>query len=828
MNQKIILLSVFLAIFQFSFAQSTGSIKGNIINNSGNPVSDANIDIEGTSIGTQSNRNGSFELRGVPSGNFTLRISYVGYQTKELAVSVQANQTTTVSNIILSSKEEQLGEVVLRANGNVNEFTRTKSDYVAKLPLRDIENPQVYNTITAELMQEQVVTSFDDAIKNAPGISKLWESTGRGNDGAGYFAIRGFAVQPSLTNGLPGITNGSPDPANIERIEVVKGPSGTLYGSSLISYGGLINIVTKMPYNYFGGNISYTMGSFGLNRITADVNTPLDETGDVALRVNTAYHTQNSFQDAGFQKSLFVAPSLSYKVNDRLSFLINTEFYQGESTNPTMLFVDRGAPLRVTNIEELGYDPERSYTSNDLTLKNPNFSLQGQMNYKLSDSWTSQTAVSRGSAKARGHYSYLYETTQYEQGLEEVPGEVTNLDEGVVFTRYLNDQNSTTLTTDLQQNFIGDFKIGDFRNRMVVGLDYFNRKVIDNGSGYVANGKVYIGGASLQNVNESVFGIYDPEAYITDNDSGILSAAATNDLLAGVNRNSTITKEDVYSAYISDVFNFTPQLSAMASLRIDQFENESNSQTALSPKFGVVYQPVLDKVSIFANYMDGFSNVAPQEVVDRASGESRTIVFDPETARQFEVGTKLNLLNNRVAATFSYYDIEVGNIVAISAENPFSTDLQGGQQYSRGFEANITAAPFDGLNLIAGYSYNDSEVTESTASDDFLGRRPESAGPENQANFWASYRFQYGNLDGFGFGFGGNYASENMIFNRNLGGVFTLPSYTVFNASLFYSVEKFAINLKLNNLTDEEYYNGWSTINPQTPRNFAASLTYKF
>jgi iron complex outermembrane recepter protein len=167
---------------------------------------------------------------------------------------------------------------------------------------------------------------------------------------------------------------------------VVKGPSGTLYGSSLISYGGLINVVTKKPFDYFGGNVSYTLGSFGLNRVTADVNTPLDETGKVALRVNTAYHKQNSFQDMGFRESFFFAPSLSYLVNDRLSFLVNTEIYRGESTNPTMLFVDRGAPLRATNIEELGYDPKRSYTSNDLTIVNPNFSLQGQMNYKLSRS----------------------------------------------------------------------------------------------------------------------------------------------------------------------------------------------------------------------------------------------------------------------------------------------------------------------------------------------------------------------------------------------------------------------------------------------------------
>ncbi|WP_373057510.1 TonB-dependent siderophore receptor [Zunongwangia sp. H14] len=821
------LLFIFLpAVLQSVSAQDTGILVGRIMNSNGAAVSNANVDIEGTTIGTESGRDGAFTLSRMPEGNYTLRISYVGYQTREIAVSVQGGGTTTVPNIILNSKEEQLGEVVLRANGNNNVFTRTKSEYVAKLPLKDIENPQVYNTITTELMKEQVVTDFDDALKNVPGIFKLWESTGRGNDGAGYFSLRGFSVQPTLVNGLPAVTNGSPDPANIERVEVIKGPSGTLYGSSLISYGGLINIATKKPYRYFGGDITYTIGSFGLNRITADVNTPLDESGDVALRVNTAYNREESFQDAGFKNSLFVAPSLSYKVNDRLSFYLNTEFYNGQSTNPTMLFVDRGAPLRVHNIEELGYDPERSYTSNDLVLENPTFSLQGQMFYELSDKWTSQTAVSRGSAKSKGYYSYLYETTRFYQGQDEVEGEVTNLDEGVVFTRYMNNQNSTTLTTDIQQNFIGDFEIAGMRNRMVVGLDYYNRQVTDNSTGYISNGNIYIGDASLENINQSVYGIYEPAAYVTNNDNGILSSQGVDYLLRNAPRNNNQTQEEVYSAYASDVINFTPALSAMASLRIDQFESETNSQTALSPKFGVVYQPVLDKVSIFANYMDGFSNVAPQEEGDPAQGNTNTVTFDPEHARQLEVGAKFNLLQNRLLATLSYYDIQVSNMVMEETGRPFFY-VQDGELYSRGFEASITANPVDGLNLIAGYSHNESELTESDQTD-FLGRRPESAGPQDMANLWASYKFQMSGLKGFGIGLGGNYAGENMIFNRQLGGVFTLPSYTVFNAAVFYNVEKFSINLKLNNIGNKDYYAGWSTINAQMPRNFLASLTYKF
>ena len=436
------------------------------------------------------------------------------------------------------------------------------------------------------------------------------------------------------------------------------------------------------------------------------------------------------------------------------------------------------------------------------------------MDYELSDNWTSQTVISRGSSKSKGYYSYLYESTRFYE----------NLDDGIVLSRYMNNQNSTILTTDLQQNFMGDFEIFGMRNRVVAGLDYFQRGIIDNSTGYVGNGSVYIGNASLQNVNESVFGITDEANYILDGDNGILSTAAIDGLLENTDRNNSVTKEDIYSAYVSNVLNITPALSAMASLRIDQFENDSNSQTALSPKFGVVYQPIIDKVSLFANYMDGFSNVAPSEAIDQETGETRRITFDPEHAAQFEFGTKLNFFNDKLFATLSYYDIQVENIVLGSG---FEV-TQDGSQYSRGFEARLTASPLDGLNIVAGFSQNDSKVTEAAENDDFLGRRPESAGPKNLANLWASYRFTSGLVKGFGLGFGGNYASENRIFNRNTAGTFTLPSYTVLNAAVFYDVDKFSINLKLNNLTNQDYFNGWSTINPQAPRNFAAALTYRF
>src|SRR5690606_37763084 len=107
-------------------------------------------------------------------------------------------------------------------------------------------------------------------------------------------------------------------------------------------------------------------------------------------------------------------------------------------------------------------------TSNDLSISNPRYNFQGQMNYKLSDKWTSQTVLVRGLAKADGYYSYLYDN---ENGLGE-------------FSLWVSDQQGQTVTSDIQQNFIGDFNIGGMRNRLVFGLDYFSRNIIDNISGY--------------------------------------------------------------------------------------------------------------------------------------------------------------------------------------------------------------------------------------------------------------------------------------------------------------------------------------------------------
>ncbi|WP_343697322.1 TonB-dependent receptor [Flavobacterium sp.] len=804
-------IGLFLIFFNFINAQqNNGKIKGTITTSDGEPAIGVNIILKNSKYGTVSNEDGSFEFNKVKPNTYTAQISLTGYETLEQEVTVVSNETALLS-LQLRVSNKQLKEVIVTTSRG-KAFPK-QSTYVSKMPLKNIENPQVYNVVSSELMKEQAITAYDDALKNVPGIQKLWESTGRGGDGAAYYTLRGFEAQANIVNGLPGLTNGSLDPANIERIEVIKGPSGTLFGSSLVCYGGLVNTVTKKPYEGFGGEFSYTAGSFGLNRITADFNTPLDDNNDVLFRVNASYQTENSFQDAGFRTAFFIAPTLSYRVNDKLSFLINTEIMQEEKTTPPMLFLGRETQLQYANLSELNYNTHLSFYSNDLSMKNPRFNLQAQMNYKISDQWTSQTTFSRGSSKSDGYYSYIYDN---QNGKKEF---------GLSITK---DQ-SQTITTDIQQNFVGDFKIGSLRNRIVAGLDYYAKELMFGGSRY----------AWLYNVTaQGDVNYIDPETGI-EQAPRYPTRSSVDNVLASAGVTNYTSKEATYSAYASDVINITPSLLAMASLRVDYFDTEADvttdeddyNQTALSPKFGLLYQPIQDKLAVFANYMNGFRNISPAIVYDDATEEPiGTKTFKPEHANQLEFGVKANLLADKLNATVSYYDIEVENLVTAAPGSPINT-VQGGTARSKGFEFDLNAAPLKGLSIIAGYSYNDSKIIKGDEANSWLetGKRPFWSGPKNLVNLWATYKFDEGFLENFGIGFGGNYASDNVILDSQVTGKFVLPEYTVINGSIFYNSNKFRVALNVNNIGNKDYFNGgWSTVNPQKPRNALLSFSYKF
>jgi len=783
-----------------------GEVRGKVNTSEGRPAQFVTVNLGGFRM-TTVDADGSYRLKDIPAGKYVLSVSYIGLEGQSKMVEVAAGETAT-ANFTLKESNSRLDEVVING-GETNRFSVKKTTTSAKMPLANLDNPQVYTTIPKTLLNEQMITDFSYALKNSPGVYKIQGSRGINSDGASYYSMRGFRTEASLIDGLPSQTNGEIDPSNVERVELIKGPSGTLYGGVVTSFGGLINIVTKKPIDTLGGEVSFLTGSYGLNRLVADVYGPVKPGSKLLFRMNAAYQYQGSFQDAGFRRTTFFAPAFEYRVNEKLTLNLNAGFYQTEATNPSVVFLNRVRKFIATTPEEFNFDWKRSYTSNDLTMKNPTFNVRAQVAYQISEHWRSQTVFSSNSRGSNGFYQYLFlRGATSEEMLE----------------RNIGLQNSTNTANDIQQNFIGDFKVLGLRNRMVVGVDYLNQTVNNSNSPYVVFDNV--SGWNPNDPNYVKISKSTVEARL-----GASTGAPTK----------TLGKSNIYSAYASDVLNITDRFLAMLSLRVDRFQNKGTlnqatnaiannteyNQTAFSPKFGLVYHILKDKVSVFGNYMNGFANVPP---VTQPTGSGVSGTFKPQHANQFEGGLKADLFAGALSFTASYYDIKVENMtrnedVTVNG-TIYNVTVQNGTQRSKGVELELIANPVKGLNIIAGYSYNDSKLTKSTVA--LEGRRPASAGPSTLVNSWISYVMPSGELKGLGLGLGTNYVGKHLTANSAVTGVFTLPSYVMMNATAFYDTGKYRFGVKVDNVTNELYFTGQGVLSPQMPRAFVANVSYRF
>lgn len=799
-------LTCFLVLFHLSAIAQTkkfGEVKGTVKTSDGKPAEFVNIGLKGDK-GTIVDAKGSYQLKNITPGTYVIVASYVGLVSQSHEVVVSANQSTIV-DFTLNEDNEQLKEVVVR--GNSNKFARKESAFVSKMQLDNLENPQVYHVVSKELLQEQLIFSVDDAINNTPGIQKMWEATGRGGDGGSYYSSRGFIVQSGLRNGIAGMVTNQIDAINLEKLEVIKGPSATLFGSKLTSYGGLLNRVTKKPFNSFASEVTLGAGSYDFNRVSLDLNTPVDQAGKLMFRLNTAYNYEGTFQQQGFDRSWAATPSLLYQPSDRLSINLDAELYDGRKIGKQMLFFYYpAAQLGASSPDQLNLDYEKSYMGDGLSQKSRSANFFGQINYKLSNNWTSSTNLTSSNSFSNGFSPYFYLVPD-----NEITGKLADAGKANYLARadQSTDDSKNTIF-EVQQIFNGDFNLGNLRNRIVLGLDYF--RINSNQHFFYSNFDV----APLNEEN------FDYSNFNGASMQGVYSTTTPGTY-------PIVNKINTYSAFVSNVLNLTDNLNILTALRVDRFENKGGteggelkpfSQTAFSPKFGVVYQPIKNKLSLFANYQNGFNNKGIYQTIP----DGPPINAKPEQANQFEGGLKLDALQGKLSGTVSYYSIQVKDILRAGLEA--NTQIQDGTQLSKGIELDFIANPVSGLNLIAGFSYNDSKLEK--ADEDVNGRRPATASSPYLANLWISYRLPQNIIKGLGAGFGVNYASDNKILNSVSMGEFTLPAYTILGATLFYDQPKYRIGLKANNLTNERYYIGYTTMNPQKLRNFAASVSYKF
>lgn len=784
------LLHIAFSIMLISSAVSQ-RLTGQIVSEEAQPLSGIFIQLDNTKFQTISDENGKFSFNELSAGTYTLITRSVNYQMHSETISLSSGETKNLT-ILLKMTTTQLDALLVESDLSTEDKA---SYYAARMPLKNLENPQVVSTVNTEIIQKQGNYDFTGILRNVPGVTKSWASV------APYFTVRGFTTRNYIRNGLSGYVAGELDPANTEQLEVVKGPAGTLFGSSLVSFGGLINRITKKPSDDTHTEVSFMGGNYGLSRYTVDANMPLNKDHSLLFRINLSHQYQGSFQDAGFLKTTFLAPSLFYQINERLSIQVDAEIYQREGTSATQISpkgsIQAGSEETwAKNPDELTIDYKKAYSNNSIRLKDPTENVYGIIQYQLSDQWKSQTNLVSSWTKNTGNFLMLY----------------LSAGDSLMMRRISSYPTSHISTNQIQQNFIGDFQIGSMRNRMTIGLDYYT---IANQSASMS--LTYYDTLSLNGSNSN----YE-----------YISPELISSKLSGTNPTYTQSTQYTYSAYVSDVLNPIRSLSIMLSARVDRFYNKGTTnlttgvtsgdydQTSFSPKLGVVYQLLPEQISVFANYTNGFQNVAP---VTQPDGTVST--FKPQYGNQMEGGFKTQLYKDRLTATVSYYNIMVKNTLQVDATT--NNTIQSGTQYSRGIELDLQASPITGVLIKAGYAHNTSEMTDAAASVD--GRRPVNSGPANTANWYIAYTQPSGRFAGLGAGLGGNYYDKNMIINNTTNGQFYTTAYTLLNANVYYDYSKMRIGLILNNLANKQYYTGgYGFITPGTLRQFMLNVTVKF
>ncbi|MGI9526513.1 MAG: TonB-dependent siderophore receptor [Weeksellaceae bacterium] len=769
-----------------------------------------------------------------------------------------------VSLMLLGQESEQdsintinLNEIIVTG---VERVTANKSKFVGKIPLTQLENSQVYTGITQALILQQKLYNLEDVVKNAPGINAQGASFGGFiSYGGESFLSRGFGTQIRAINGMSSAIHMSDDIQNTAKIEIIKGPSSTLYGNIITSYGGLINKVTKKPYARKGLAVDYSGGSFAYQRLGIDYNVPINKEKTFLSRWNVALNNQGNNKDNhGYKRGLLIAPSFTYHANQDLQIDFGAEINSREimgytdgigaymipsTVNPVISSVLKAQGLDdatvnhiisqmpqtieeafgTNDISKMKLDPFRAFVSKDVGMKNKSVLMHADINYNISENWTSRTSAVLTIGDDAGLNSRL------DLIPNAIPALLTslptgNLDFGTPGADYYGRTAryvSTSINSQqIQQNFNGNFNIGAMRNRMVIGVDYSFESMNYHSAPFRGN----FFGIPLDQNFDVILREGDAPNYYLFNKNNIQNALEEN-VLTPYENLSEITNP---SFYINNVLNITENLLVNAGVRLDYYDTQvynggskvnadSFNQWSIGPKLGIVYQPIHEKLSIFTNYQTGAQNTGG------VNKEGK--VFKPENARQFEGGVKFSLFNNAFTGTASYYDIKVDDVIRYDYKILWQT--QDGTKTSKGYEVQLLGNPTPDINILLGYAHNDSKYEK--ASPNVNGLRPADSGPENQFNIWAHYHFRTHNaLNGFSIGAGVNYVGQTMVFNLNQDGSFDIPAYTLANLKLSYDKENYSISLRANNLLDEEVWTGNYYVSLLGKRQLVGSVAIKF
>ncbi|QHL87518.1 TonB-dependent siderophore receptor [Nibribacter ruber] len=768
-----ILTSLVLFLFTSSvlFAQSTtGRIEGRIQSQKGESLPGISVGLEGTTLGSTTDEEGKFLIKSIPAGNYTMVISGIGYESVKQTISIAAQQVLPVF-MRLNTSDFTLAQVEITGSKAGNYLER-EGTTATKMEAHLSTVPQSVQVLSRRAMDQLQVVRVEDAMRNVSGVSVETGFGGRTD----IFQIRGFRTDQTsiFKNGFRNPARTYRESANVQQIEVMKGPASVLYGVS--DPGGLINITTKKPTAYTFQSIQLTGNNFGLVRPSVDLGGTIGEEKNFKYRLNGLYERSESYRDFVKTKRYFVAPSVTYDFSPNTSLSVEAELLNHNQPSDRGIFAVNGKIADVPRSRSLGEPDNYSFYQNRL--------VQYNLTHRLNDAWSLRHAM---------NFNYGTETRK----LVEQTTLVKNSDR--LINRRYQDQYTFDRYFATQNEVYGKFNTGtDIAHRTVAGVEYSSFTLDLN----------------VKRAAYDILDIYNPE-YSTKPKPV----------------NGTATSQDYRDRtqnvgfYLQDFITIRQRLNVLLGGRFDIFDYRSEDyfgqdtttqrNYAFNPRIGLLYE-VYGPLSAYANYSTGFQT----EVGRTLEGDT----FEPLKTQQLEGGIKLGLFQDRLNLTTSYFRIKKSNISAVDPRD-VNFRVQVGEILSEGAEVDVTGEILPGLNLIATYSFIDALIKSDGVTTS--GTRFQNVSPHN-FTFWTTYELQDGLLKGLGIG--GGFTSVQSR-PGDINDTFRLPGYTKVEATIFYRAKRFNVSVNGKNLTDEYYYDGAQSatgIMPGAPLTVIGTVGFNF
>ncbi|WP_243635874.1 TonB-dependent receptor [Hymenobacter edaphi] len=804
-----------------------GQVVGRVVLADGQSAEQVSVMVKGTTIGTSTEADGSFRLR-LPAGKQTLAVAYLGYVTQEIEVEVANRSTTSVPTVTLIKSTSQLSEVKITETRTINQ----RPTGVSKMPIRPLDLPQAVVTVNQQTLEQQQVLRLSDALANTPGLY-VTSTTGGTQEELGS---RGFAYGSNNTfkNGVRFNNGVMPETSSLESMEVLKGSAAILYGN--VAAGGVLNLVTKKPKFEQGGSVGLRVGSFGFWKPMVDVYGAVGKSDKVAFRLNGTYEQGNSFRDQVESDRFYVNPSLLFKLSPKTDLLVEGDYLR-----------DNRTPDYGIGAVDYVFQPSRSRFLNvpDALNATSQTSATATLTSRLNDTWQVRAVTG---------------FQRYDNELRTAGRPTGSTVQGANYGNW----NRTLQRSETGENYFlaqldltGNFHTGFLGHTLLVGAD---------ADQYLTNTLQYTNPANPTNANQAVstydaLNLLDPSREV----------AVTGPRLTGFNDlvRNTITDAGTRRAgiYVQDLLSFSEKIKALVGLRWSYQETPSDIyyyktvanrnanppvdgnleqrrryDDAFSPRLGLVYQPI-KTMSVFASYSNSFSPQA--NTATDLDGQP----LPPSIIDQYEVGVKNDLFNGALSANLTAYRIVNSNQIQSvllndpriqTAVNKTNPQELAGEVTSKGVEVDVQSKPYLGWSLIAGYSYNNTAYTNSNIYKNGSRLR---YNPAHTANMSLFYTVEAGALKGISAGVTGYYVGDKLAGRnpRELQGsgqpfpngdtnkFISIPDYLLFDASLGYVHNRFALRVKMANLLNELSYNMHddNSINPIAPRNFSATVSYK-